>query len=58
MRAPNGANSIDVVPVDRQEPAEICAEIYRVTAADFISATHRVYSSSKLPSHIVLPLVP
>jgi uncharacterized protein len=45
-------------PLIDRNPQKFVPSIYRASAADFIPATHRVYCSSKLPSHIVLPLMP
>jgi uncharacterized protein len=45
-------------PLIDRNPQKFVPSIYGASAADFIPATHRVYCSSKLPSHIVLPLMP
>jgi hypothetical protein len=45
-------------PLIDRNPQRFVHSIYRATAADFVKATHRVYSTPALPSHIVLPVVP
>jgi uncharacterized protein len=45
-------------PLIDRNPQKFVPSIYKASAADFIPATQRVYCSSKLPSHIVLPLIP
>jgi putative CocE/NonD family hydrolase len=45
-------------PLIDRNPQRFVPSIYRATAADFVKATHRVYSTPALPSHIVLPVVP
>ena len=45
-------------PLIDRNPQRFVPSIYQATAADFIKATQRVYSSPSLPSHIVLPVVP
>jgi putative CocE/NonD family hydrolase len=45
-------------PLYDRNPQKFGPNIYQATAADFIKATQRVYSSPSLPSHIVLPVVP
>jgi predicted acyl esterase len=42
--------------IDRN-PQKFVPSIYQATAADYVSATQRVYCSPQLPSHIVLPVV-
>jgi uncharacterized protein len=45
-------------PLIDRNPQKFVPSIYRATAADYVKATHRVYSTPALPSHIVLPVVP
>src|SRR5216117_2000572 len=45
-------------PLIDRNPQKFVPSIYRATAADYVKATHRVYCSATLPSHIVLPVVP
>jgi putative CocE/NonD family hydrolase len=45
-------------PVIDRNPQKFVPSIYKATAADYVPATQRVYSSPGLPSHIVLPVVP
>jgi putative CocE/NonD family hydrolase len=45
-------------PVIDRNPQKFVPSIYKATAADFVPATQRVYCSSDLPSHIVLPIMP
>ncbi|HYS61802.1 MAG TPA: CocE/NonD family hydrolase, partial [Gemmatimonadales bacterium] len=45
-------------PLIDRNPQKFVPSIYRATAADYVKATHRVYCSAALPSHIVLPVVP
>ena len=45
-------------PVIDRNPQKFVPSIYKATASDFISATQRIYCSSDLPSHLVLPIVP
>jgi len=44
-------------PVIDRNPQKFVPSIYDATASDFESATQRVYSAPKLPSHIVLPIM-
>jgi putative CocE/NonD family hydrolase len=44
-------------PLIDRNPQKFVPSIYRATAADFIKATQRVYSSPARPSHLVLPVV-
>jgi putative CocE/NonD family hydrolase len=44
-------------PVIDRNPQKFVPSIYQATAADYVSATQRVYCSPQLPSHIVLPVV-
>jgi putative CocE/NonD family hydrolase len=45
-------------PLIDRNPQKFVPSIYRATAGDFVKATQRIYSTSALPSHIVLPVVP
>ncbi len=45
-------------PVIDRNPQKFVPSIYQATAADFTPATQRVYCSPKLPSHLVLPIIP
>jgi putative CocE/NonD family hydrolase len=45
-------------PIIDRNPQRFVPSIYQATAADFVKATERVYGSARLPSHIVLPVVP
>jgi len=45
-------------PLIDRNPQRFVPSIYQATAADYVKATQRVYSSPALPSHIVLPIVP
>ncbi len=45
-------------PVIDRNPQRFLPSIYKATAADFVSATQRIYCSSSEPSHLVLPVVP
>jgi putative CocE/NonD family hydrolase len=45
-------------PLIDRNPQRFVPSIYQATASDFVKATHRVYSTPALPSHIVLPIVP
>ncbi len=45
-------------PLIDRNPQKFVPSIYRVTAADFVKATQRVYCSAAQPSHLVLPVVP
>jgi len=44
-------------PVIDRNPQKFVKSIYEAAEADFVSATQRVYSSPKLPSRIVLPVM-
>jgi putative CocE/NonD family hydrolase len=44
-------------PIIDRNPQKFVPSIYKATAADFVKATQRVYSSPEFPSHIVLPVV-
>ena len=45
-------------PLIDRNPQRFVPSIYQATASDFVKATHRVYSTPSLPSHVVLPVVP
>jgi predicted acyl esterase len=45
-------------PLIDRNPQTFVASIYAAKAGDFVAATQRVYSDPKLPSRIVLPVVP
>jgi uncharacterized protein len=45
-------------PVIDRNPQKYVPSIYKAAAADFVSATQRIYCSPDLPSHLVLPIVP
>jgi putative CocE/NonD family hydrolase len=45
-------------PLIDRNPQKFVPSIYKATAADFVKATQRVYSSAALPSHLVLPVMP
>jgi putative CocE/NonD family hydrolase len=45
-------------PVIDRNPQRFVPSIYQATAADYVGATQRVYSSPSRPSHLVLPVFP
>ena len=45
-------------PLIDRNPQKFVPSIYTAKPSDYISATQRVYCSLRLPSHIVLPVVP
>ncbi len=45
-------------PVIDRNPQTYVSSIYVAKASDFVTATQRVYSTPKMPSHIVLSLMP
>jgi hypothetical protein len=45
-------------PVIDRNPQKFVPSIYQAKASDFVKATERVYCSPKLPSHLVLPIMP
>jgi uncharacterized protein len=45
-------------PVIDRNPQKFVPSIYKATAADYVPATQRVYCSPRMPSHIVLPVMP
>ncbi len=44
-------------PIIDRNPQRFVPSIYRAVATDYVKATHRVYCTAALPSHIVLPVV-
>jgi predicted acyl esterase len=44
-------------PLIDRNPQRFVPSIYAATASDFVKSTQRVFSSSSLPSYIVLPVV-
>ena len=44
-------------PVVDRNPQKFVPSIYQATAADYVPAAQRVYSTPQMPSHIVLPVV-
>ncbi len=45
-------------PVIDRNPQKFVPSIYQAGATDFVPATERVYCSDKMPSHLVLPVMP
>jgi len=45
-------------PVIDRNPQKFVPSIYMAKTSDFVPATQRIYCSSDLPSHIVLPVMP
>jgi uncharacterized protein len=45
-------------PVIDRNPQKFVPSIYKATAADFVPATQRIYSTPAMPSHLVLPVMP
>ena len=45
-------------PVIDLNPQKFVPSIYKATAGDFVPATQRIYCSSDMPSHLVLPVMP
>jgi uncharacterized protein len=45
-------------PLIDRNPQKFLASIYTAKASDYTPATQRVYCSPRLPSHVVLPVVP
>jgi uncharacterized protein len=45
-------------PVIDRNPQTFVPSIYQATAADFKSATQRIFCTPAMPSHLVLPVVP
>jgi uncharacterized protein len=44
-------------PVIDRNPQKFVPSIYKASAADYVKATQRVYSTPEMPSHIELPVV-
>ena len=44
-------------PIIDRNPQKFVPSIYQATAADYVTATQRVYGSARRPSHIVLPVM-
>jgi uncharacterized protein len=44
-------------PLIDRNPQQYVPSIYDAKATDFVKATQRVYSTSAMPSHLVLPVV-
>jgi predicted acyl esterase len=45
-------------PLIDRNPQKFVPSIYQATAADYVKATQRVYSTAELPSRIELPIMP
>jgi uncharacterized protein len=45
-------------PVIDRNPQKFVPSIYKATASDFVSARQRIYCDRKMPSHLVLPVMP
>jgi uncharacterized protein len=45
-------------PAIDRNPQKFVPSIYQASASDFVPATQRIYCSSDLPSHLVLPVMP
>ncbi len=45
-------------PVIDRNPQKFVPSIYKAAASDFVPATQRIYCSTTMPSHLVLPVVP
>lgn len=45
-------------PVIDRNPQKFVPSIYQAAASDFVPATQRIYCSSDMPSHLVLPVMP
>ena len=45
-------------PVIDRNPQNFVPSIYQASPSDYTSATQRIYCSRKLPSHLVLPIIP
>jgi uncharacterized protein len=45
-------------PVIDRNPQTFVPSIYQATAADFVPATQRIYTTPSMPSHLVLPVMP
>ena len=45
-------------PLIDRNPQKFVPSIYEAKATDFVSVTQRIYCSSRMPSHIILPVMP
>jgi uncharacterized protein len=45
-------------PVIDRNPQKFVPSIYKAAASDYVAATQRIYCSTTLPSHLVLPVIP
>jgi hypothetical protein len=45
-------------PVIDRNPQKFLPSIYKAQASDFVPATQRIYSSTEIPSHLTLPIMP
>jgi len=45
-------------PLIDRNPQQFVPSIYQAKAGDFVKATQRIYSTSNMPSHVVLPVMP
>jgi uncharacterized protein len=45
-------------PVIDRNPQKFVPSIYQASASDFVPATQRIYCSTTMASHLVLPVVP
>jgi putative CocE/NonD family hydrolase len=45
-------------PVIDRNPQKFVPSIYQAAASDFVPATQRIYCSTTMPSHLVLPVMP
>jgi len=45
-------------PIIDRNPQKFVPSIYQASAADFVKATQRVYSTPQMASHVVLPIIP
>ena len=45
-------------PVIDRNPQKFVPSIYKAAASDYVPATQRIYCSTTMPSHLVLPVVP
>lgn len=45
-------------PIIDRNPQKFVPSIYQATTSDFVAAKQRVYSTSQMPSHVVLPIMP
>jgi uncharacterized protein len=44
-------------PLIDRNPQKFVPSIYKAVAEDFVAVTQRVYSTSEMPSHVVLPVI-